>query len=68
MLEHLGNRRLKPLVSAALFLGYEDVLNRPENRRATRVSEQEIQGFLAAVSVSFGPVMSIVPIVTRREK
>jgi putative PIN family toxin of toxin-antitoxin system len=48
LVEQVGNGRLKPLVSTALFLEYEEVLNRPEHRLATRMSEQDVQGFLAA--------------------
>jgi predicted nucleic acid-binding protein len=35
------------LVSTAVFLEYEDVLQRPENRLATRMSEADVEGFLA---------------------
>jgi putative PIN family toxin of toxin-antitoxin system len=39
---------LQPVVSTALFLEYEDVLRRPENRLATSMGDADIDGFLAA--------------------
>lgn len=41
---------LRPLVTTALFLEYEDVLQRPETRLATGMSEQDVEGFLAALA------------------
>lgn len=39
---------LKPLVTTALFLEYEEVLLRPEHRLPTGMSEADVAGFLAA--------------------
>jgi putative PIN family toxin of toxin-antitoxin system len=48
LLELVALERVRPPVSTALFLEYEDVLKRPENRLATGMSEAEVEGFLAA--------------------
>jgi len=40
--------RIRPLVTTALFLEYEDVLRRPEHRLATGMTEADVAGFLAA--------------------
>jgi len=48
LLELIASVCLRPLVSTALFLEYEDVLQRPENRLATGMSEADIERFLAA--------------------
>jgi putative PIN family toxin of toxin-antitoxin system len=48
LVELVALGRLRPLVSTALFLEYEDVLQRPENRLATSMSEPDVEGFLAA--------------------
>ena len=50
VLEQVARGRLTPLVSTALFLEYEDVVRRPEIRLATRMSEKEVAGFLAALA------------------
>src|ERR1700691_2167011 len=42
--------RLIPLVTTALFLEYEDVLNRSEQRLATGMSKEAVLGFLAAMA------------------
>jgi putative PIN family toxin of toxin-antitoxin system len=52
LLELVALARVRPLVSTALFLEYEDVLKRPENRLATGLGEAEIEGFLAAFASS----------------
>jgi predicted nucleic acid-binding protein len=44
------------LVTTALFLEYEDVLNRPEQRLATGMSKEDIVGFLAALASAAEPV------------
>lgn len=41
-------QQILPLVTTALFLEYEDVLNRPEQRLATRMATEQVEGFLAA--------------------
>jgi putative PIN family toxin of toxin-antitoxin system len=48
LLELVALGRLRPLVSTALFLEYEDVLMRPETRIATNMESADLQGFLAA--------------------
>jgi len=48
LLELVARDRVRPLVTTALFLEYEDVLKRPENRLATGMSEADVEGFLAA--------------------
>jgi putative PIN family toxin of toxin-antitoxin system len=48
MLMLVAERRIVPLVTTALFLEYEDVLNRPEQRLATRMSKEDVSGFLAS--------------------
>jgi putative PIN family toxin of toxin-antitoxin system len=50
LLELVALGTLRPLVSTALFLEYEEVLQRPENRLATGMSEQHVEGFLAALA------------------
>ena len=44
----VAEQTIKPLVTSALFLEYEDVLSRAEHRLATGMSEVDIEGFLAA--------------------
>ncbi len=50
ILELIALGRVRPLVSTALFLEYEDVLKRPENRLATGMSERDVERFLAALA------------------
>ena len=50
VLEHVARGRLRPLVSTALFLEYEDVLKRPDIRLATGMSAEEVEEFLAALA------------------
>jgi putative PIN family toxin of toxin-antitoxin system len=50
ILKLVAERRLVPLVTTALFLEYEDVLNRPEQRLATGMAKEDILGFLAALA------------------
>jgi putative PIN family toxin of toxin-antitoxin system len=45
-----------PLVTTALFLEYEDVLYRPEQRLATGMSKEDVLGFLAALASAAEPV------------
>ncbi len=47
---------LVPLVTTALCLEYEDVLNRPEQRLATGMAKEEVSGFLAALASAAEPV------------
>src|SRR5258708_5284413 len=43
----VAERQIVPLVTTALFLEYEDVLNRPEQRLATGMAKEDVSGFLA---------------------
>lgn len=52
----VAERRVVPLVTTALFLEYEGVLSRPEQRLATRMSEEDIAGFLAGFASAAEPV------------
>ncbi len=52
----VAERRLVPLVTTALFLEYEDVLNRPEQRLATDMAKEDVVGFLAALASAAEPV------------
>ena len=48
LLELVAEERLLPLVTTALFLEYEEVLKRPEQRLVTGMDEEDIGGFMAA--------------------
>lgn len=48
LVELIALGRLRPLASTALFLEYEDVLLRAENRLATGLSGENVERFLAA--------------------
>jgi putative PIN family toxin of toxin-antitoxin system len=48
LLELVAHGRVRPLVSTALFLEYEDVLMRPETRLATKMEAANVEGFLGA--------------------
>jgi putative PIN family toxin of toxin-antitoxin system len=52
----VAERFLVPLVTTALFLEYEDVLNRPEQRLATGMSKEDVDAFLAAFASAAAPV------------
>jgi putative PIN family toxin of toxin-antitoxin system len=56
VLERVARGQLRPLVTTALFLEYEDVLKRPETRLATEMSEEDVEGFLAAFASAAGAV------------
>ena len=56
LLEHVARARLRPLVSTALFLEYEDALKRPEIRLGTGMSEEDVDGFLSALASAAEPV------------
>lgn len=56
LLQRLANGTLRPLVTTALFLEYEEVLLRPEHRLATGMSESDIEGALAAFASAAEPV------------
>ncbi len=48
--------RCTPLVTTAVFLEYEAVLLRPEQRLATGMSPEDVDGFLAAFASAAEPV------------
>ena len=48
--------RLVPLVTTAIFLEYEAVLMRAEQRLATGMREADVAGFLAALASAAAPV------------
>lgn len=52
----LAERRLVALVTTALFLEYEDVLNQAEQRLATGMTKEGVAGFLAALASAAEPV------------
>ncbi|MBV6417208.1 MAG: hypothetical protein CMLOHMNK_01847 [Steroidobacteraceae bacterium] len=56
LLAAIARRRLRPLVTTAVFLEYEAVLLRPEQRLATHMSEKDIEGFLRALAAAAEPV------------
>jgi putative PIN family toxin of toxin-antitoxin system len=56
VLRLVGNRRLIPLASPPLFLEYEDVLKRPEQRIANGLSLDRIDDFLAELAALIEPV------------
>jgi putative PIN family toxin of toxin-antitoxin system len=56
LLALVAEGRCVPLVTAAVFLEYEDVLLRPEHRLATGMSERDVAGFLAAFASAAEPV------------
>jgi putative PIN family toxin of toxin-antitoxin system len=56
LLEQVARGAVRPLVSTALFLEYEDVLKRPENRLATGMSDEDVDDFLAALASAAEPV------------
>ena len=48
LVELVALRRLRPLLTTALFLEYEDVLQRPEHRLVTGMTVDDVNGFLGA--------------------
>ena len=56
LLELVAEERLVPLATTALFLEYEEVLKRPEQRLATGMDEKAIAGFMAAFASAAEPV------------
>jgi putative PIN family toxin of toxin-antitoxin system len=56
LLELVAEERLVPLATTALFLEYEEVLRRPEQRLATGMDEKDITGFMAAFASAAEPV------------
>lgn len=56
VLRLVGQGRLVPLATPPLFLEYEDVLKRPEQRLAHGLGIAEIDRFLAALASAVEPV------------
>lgn len=56
LLTAVAGRRVRPLVTTAVFLEYEAVLSRPEQRLATHMSEADVAGFLRALAAAAEPV------------
>ena len=56
LLRAVANGSLRPLVTTALFLEYEDVLLRPEQRLATGMSAADVEAALAAFASAAEPV------------
>jgi putative PIN family toxin of toxin-antitoxin system len=56
VLRLVGNRQLVLLATPPLFLEYEDVLKRPEQRLAHGLSLEEIDEFLAELAALIEPV------------
>lgn len=56
LLRLAATRRLVPLATPALFLEYEEVLKRPEQRAAHGLDELDIDRFLAALASVIEPV------------
>ena len=52
----VASRIIKPLATPALFLEYEDVLKRPEQRTVSGLSLLEVDGVLAALAAAIEPV------------
>jgi len=52
----VASRRIVPLATPALFLEYEDVLKRPEQRSVSGLSLAEVDGALAALAAAIEPV------------
>lgn len=52
----VAQRRCIPLVTTAVFLEYEAVLMRPEQRLVTGMDEKDVTGFLAALASAAEPV------------
>jgi putative PIN family toxin of toxin-antitoxin system len=48
----VAEQRIKPLVTTAVFLEYEAVLLRAEQRLATGLNEAEVAGFLGAMAAA----------------
>ena len=52
----VADRKIVPLATPALFLEYEDVLKRPEQRSVTGLSLADVDGALAALAAAIEPV------------
>ncbi len=56
LLQFVATGRFRPLASTALFLEYEAVLLRAEQRIVTGMSEADVEGALAALASACDPV------------
>lgn len=56
LLQRVARGVLRPLVTTALFLEYEEVLLRAEHRLVTKMSEDDVAGALAALASAAEPV------------
>lgn len=56
LLQRVAHGVIRPLVTTALFLEYEDVLLRPEHRLVTGMSEKDVEHALAALASAAEPV------------
>lgn len=56
VLRRVASRDLTPLATTALFLEYEDVLRRPEQRLAHGLTPEQIDRFLSALASACEPV------------
>ena len=56
LLHMVAARRIAPLVTIALFLEYEEILKRPEQRLAHGLNIQEVDKFLAGFASACQPV------------
>lgn len=56
LLRYVARQELTPLVTTALFLEYEDVLRRPEQRLAHGLGLAQIDRFLSALASACEPV------------
>jgi len=56
LLEHVAQGVLRPLVTTALFLEYEEVLLRPEQLLMTAMNESDVERALAALASAAEPV------------
>jgi putative PIN family toxin of toxin-antitoxin system len=56
VLRSVARRRVRVLATPALFLEYEEVLKRPEQRAIHHLNDRQIEGFLAALASAIEPV------------
>ncbi len=56
LLQAVAKGTLRPLVTTALFLEYEDVLLRPEHRLVTGMTEADVEAALAAFASAAEPI------------
>ena len=56
VLDRVADRSLVPLLTPALFLQYEEVLKRPEQLRASRLTLVQVDQILASLASAAEPV------------